>query len=663
MHCCLRYGFLFLCVLVALNSQLHAQSKERNFAQEVKDAPNDSIKIARIFDWDNHIYIQNPRLDIKLNNEVIEICRDKIKQKPKSKYYQESLSKALNNKGLAYTEKNKLDEALALLQESYEISKKFGFKETEGFTSNNIGTIYRSMKEHEKAIDYYSKSLAITKDSSETPETFNNIGLCYMDLNKNDLARHYFEISLRFSNIKTHPLNKANSLLNLADLYMNEGKDKDALNYFNKALETNQLISNYHGISYSYWKLCELNRLEKKYDLALSYGKKSLQIATEQDLLYNKKEATHQLYLTYKAKNDLKHALEFYELYTKYFDEYTAQTNKEDLIRKESAFEYKNKEKLAESKHRKEMEVAAEKNKRQNIILIFISLLLVAFLIFLAFIVKSFRKTRKMNAIIQLQKKEVEVKNKEIVDSINYAKRIQGAILPSEEDFHQTLKDAFILYLPKDIVAGDFYWMEKVNDLVLLAVADCTGHGVPGALVSVVCHNALNRCIHEYKLIEPAEILNRTRDLVIHEFQKSKEEVRDGMDISLCLIDFNNNRLKWAGANNPLWFIRNRQLQEWKADKQPIGSYSHKKEFTQHEMKLEKGDMIYLFSDGFSDQFGGSDELIQAKKFKSTRLKHLLMEIHEETPNEQKRLLQNAHRQWKGNLEQVDDICVIGLKI
>lgn len=257
------------------------------------------------------------------------------------------------------------------------------------------------------------------------------------------------------------------------------------------------------------------------------------------------------------------------------------------------------------------------------------------------------------------QKSLIEQKNKEITDSISYAKRIQKAILPSQSFIKSFLNECFILFLPKELVAGDFYWIESKENKLLIAVADCTGHGVPGAMVSVVCHNALNRCVRELSLTKPSEILDKTRLMVIETFEKSDEEVKDGMDISICSIDFDKKILHWAGANNPLWIIRNDKLLEYKPDKQPIAKYYNMSPFSNHEISLQTGDCLYLFTDGFADQFGGP----KGKKYKYTALKKLLLKSSKYEMEKQQELIYNEFKNWKKTLEQVDDICIIGIRV
>ncbi len=268
--------------------------------------------------------------------------------------------------------------------------------------------------------------------------------------------------------------------------------------------------------------------------------------------------------------------------------------------------------------------------------------------------------TRRQLEINEFLRSDLETKNKEITDSIEYALRIQTAILPPQKIVKQYLENSFILYKPKDIVAGDFYWMESVDDLVLFAACDCTGHGVPGAMVSVVCNNALNRVVREFGLTQPALILDKTAEIVIDNFSKSEEEIKDGMDISLCAYNIKTKTLQWAGANNPLWILQNGEIIETKADKQPIGMNENSKPFTNHTFNLNSTDKIYLFTDGFADQFGGDTG---DRKLTRKRFKELLLSIQNKSMSEQCIELDNFIEDYRKQVEQIDDILVMGVSI
>ncbi|MDF2438758.1 MAG: putative periplasmic ligand-binding sensor domain protein [Bacteroidota bacterium] len=261
------------------------------------------------------------------------------------------------------------------------------------------------------------------------------------------------------------------------------------------------------------------------------------------------------------------------------------------------------------------------------------------------------------------QKDIIEKKNKDITDSINYARRIQQAILPSNETIKRYFPSSFVLYKPKDIVSGDFYWMETNGKKNFVAAVDCTGHGVPGAFMSIVGYNLLNQALNEHGIDKPSVILNGMNRGLSKQLRQHVDEitVRDGMDLALCAFDFENNKLQYAGANNPLWVLRNNEMIKIKADKQPIGTFSEmeSKPFTNHEIDLQSGDQIFLFSDGFADQFGGPD----GKKFKYRSLEALLLKLAALPMEEQKKRLDTAIEEWRGNLEQVDDILVIGIRV
>ena len=260
---------------------------------------------------------------------------------------------------------------------------------------------------------------------------------------------------------------------------------------------------------------------------------------------------------------------------------------------------------------------------------------------------------------LEENKNELEEKNKAILGSITYAKRLQDAILPPMSLIKKYLPESFVLYKPKDIVAGDFYWMERAGDNILITAADCTGHGVPGALVSVVCSNALNRTVKEFHITEPGKILDKVRELVLETFERSESSVQDGMDISLCCINTQTREIQWSGAYNPLWYIQNGEIHEVEADKQPIGKYDKATPFNTYTLKLQKGDTLYLFTDGYADQFGG----VRNKKFKYKQLQEMLLATSGLTMEEQKMKLEESLDKWKGDFEQIDDILVIGIRV
>jgi len=268
-------------------------------------------------------------------------------------------------------------------------------------------------------------------------------------------------------------------------------------------------------------------------------------------------------------------------------------------------------------------------------------------------------KVKERTAEVVAQKEELAEKNKDITDSIRYAKRIQLAILPSELPF----EDTFILFKPKDIVSGDFYWLNIIGDLEFIAAVDCTGHGVPGAFMSIIGHNSLNKIVKEQKIYKPSEILDHLNYEVTTTLQRQDAigaAIQDGMDLSLICYNKKTGILQFAGAFNPIWLVRNGELQEFGADRFPIGRsrLDTEKKFTNNEIPIQKGDAVYLLSDGYADQFGGNT----GKKFKAKPMKELLLAIQDIPMNKQKELMEGTLEAWRGDIEQVDDVLVIGRK-
>lgn len=294
---------------------------------------------------------------------------------------------------------------------------------------------------------------------------------------------------------------------------------------------------------------------------------------------------------------------------------------------------------------------------------VFIGMILCAMIAILAY--RGYLQKKKGNLVLTEQKAIIEEKNREIIDSMNYAKHLQNAILPSLEYVRKFLPEFCLLYKPKDIIAGDFYFFERINGWMFIAAADCTGHGIPGAMVSVVCSNALTSAIREFGLTDPGEILGKTRELVVSTFEKSGADVKDGMDISFLAIREKDKKMFWAGANNPLWIVRkdadeaDTRTIELKADKQPVGFTFNPKPFQTHVVDYKKGDTLYMITDGFADQFGGP----KGKKFKYKQLQKVIIEFNDASLAEQCVHLDAAFEEWKGDMEQIDDVCIIGLRV
>jgi serine phosphatase RsbU (regulator of sigma subunit)/Tfp pilus assembly protein PilF len=583
------------------------------------------------------------------------------------------VASVLNNIGNVYLEKSDYVLALKYFFESLTIEEKLGNEDGISGSLNNIGLIYEEKGEYDEALSYYFRSLKLKIKTGNTigeSHTLNNIGVVYLNQNNYNDALIYFEKSLK-ANDGYEDGNIALIKYNIGDIFLDKKDYSLAIINYNEALTIHQRLGNIHGESATLNKLGRVYFSKVKLLKAIYYSKKALLLAIDIDNKDDIMNSAKNLHEFYNSADKPKEALEMYTLYIDTKNEITNDKTNKELIRQAFAYEYDKKVmkdslenlliiELSEAKllnERKKKELAEQKNY-----ILYGGLLLA--LILGGFIYSKFKVISKQKIIIEEQKKTVDnafislgSKNKEILDSIQYAKRIQLAILPSDKLIKEHFYDSFILYKPKDIVAGDFYWMEYRDNKVLFAVADCTGPGVPGAMVSVVCNNGLNRSVREYNLSDPAVILDKTREIVISEFEKSGKEVSDGMDIGFCAYE--NGILKYAGANIPLWIIRDRELIEYKADKQPIGKYPRNLPYTTHTVKVKANDIIYLATDGYSDQFGGDTN----KKLKTKELKKLLLSISQFEMSKQKEMLEESFVLWKGDFEQLDDVCVLGVKI
>lgn len=532
--------------------------------------------------------------------------------------YERGLEIISNNLGLIYLQTKNYEQSLYYFTKSLSINKKTKNYKSASVTLSNIEIVYSSQKDYDKALLYGEESIKIQRtlnDSSFIANVLNNVGDTYLNIGKSDKAFDYYKEALIIAKLKNQQDYIAKSFMGISKVYQKLDNLDSALYYSSQAFEISKVINDLTLVSNSHKILSEIFYERKKYKDAYEHY---VQFYTINDSIFNQEVISQISGITVQYETEKK--------------------QKEiDLLNKE-------KEMLAA--------ISKEQNKRKNIIIFSSITGLLLITIFSVFLFNRFTVTRKQKVII-------EEKQKEITDSINFAKRIQTAILPPENYWKKHLPQSFILYKPKDIVSGDFYWMENVNNLVLFAAADCTGHGVSGAIVSVVCSNALNRTIKEFNITEPGKILDKTRELVLETFAKSESDIKDGMDISLCALNTKTNQLLWSGANNPLWFISDKTLTEIKGDKQPIGKTDYLKPFSTHSIQLQKGDTIYIFTDGYADQFGGEKN----KKFMYKPLKNLLTEIHQEPLEIQKEVLKQKFTSWKGDTEQTDDVLIIGLKI
>ena len=622
-----------------------------------------------------------PEYNTQLKNIAEQNLKAGVKTKRLQRFYSKHLANTLNDEAYSLINLGDIESALELYHQSLNINQSLHNKVGMSITFNDLGTIYFNQGEVKKAQEYFEKSLKLQHEVGDKlgeANSLNNIGLTYKASGDLSKALVYYNKSLVLLKEIGNKASEAVTLSNIGSAYNVLNDDSKSMLYLNKAIALQEEINDKSGISATLNIIARLLEKQGKYNDALTYATRGLAISKELGYPENISENAIILKKIYKHQNNPIKELEMYELYVQMKDSITNEKNRRSSIRSQFRYEY---EKMAAadsvrvSEEKKITDAQLKQEKTQRFAL-YGGLALVA--LFAAFMFNRFRVTQKQKNIISQQKEEVELqrheaefqkelvqeKQKEIIDSINYARRLQNAILPPTDYIKKHLSDNFVYYKPKDIVAGDFYWMHINQDNVFIAAADSTGHGVPGAMVSIVCSNALDKAVKEFSLTDTGKILDKTRELVLETFSKSGEEIKDGMDISFLCIDKQREKITWSGANNHLCYIRKSvnaeaELVEVKGDKQPIGNSDHRKAFTTHTVDFEKGMMFYLLTDGYADQFGG----VKGKKFKYKQLKEVLLQNCHLDLAEQKEVLNTHFQNWKGNLDQVDDVTIIGIKL
>jgi len=569
-----------------------------------------------------------------------------------------------NNIGAVYQYQSNYTKALEYYLKSLKIAEERKDKQSIGACYSNIGLVYSNQHDYKNALDFHLKSLKIRKELNDKQgigTCYSNIGIIYISKQDFTKALEYHLKALKISEEMGDKNGIATSYVNIGDIYMCQSDYPKALEYDLKSLRIRKETDDKQGTGFCYNTLAELYNKLEDFELAIMYSGYSLQIAKEIADIDIEREAYQNLATAYNKTGKYKEAYDYHVKYMAITDSIFNADNSKQLGDLKTNFEVEKREAELKAMADTQQAISNEEKKRQQLVIYAGAALFILVFIFAAFIFNRFKITQKQKRIIEKQKHLVEENQKEIIDSITYAKRLQLAILPADIEIKKYLPNSFIYYHPKGIVAGDFYWMEHLDETTYIAAADSTGHGVPGAMVSVVCSNALNRAVKEFGLRDTGKILDKTRELVLETFAKSGEEIKDGMDISLCGINIHTNKMQWSGANNQLLYIRYKgvELLEIKADKQPIGKTDNPKSFTTHLLELQKGDSIYLMTDGYPDQFGGD----KGKKFKYKQLEDLLLANSNKPLEEQKNILSQSFDNWKGSLEQVDDVTIIGIRI
>jgi serine phosphatase RsbU (regulator of sigma subunit) len=571
-------------------------------------------------------------------------------------YYQKSLDATLAsgnklniafiylNLGTYYSHQNDYAKALEHCSKGIEYLKEVGNRPMLARAYGNVGHLYRRQRSYDMALEYAQDSYAIIEDLRDTSGlnyVCNTLGDIFLEMSTGGTATN-----ADGSEAVLHP-----SLLDSAE------------HYFERSMALGHVLGSDRFLPHNLSGLGDVARLRDRTEKARQYYEKAMVLAERDHIDDTFIDIWESLSAVHERQGDFRDALRYHKLFTTAKDSVFDKDKQKELGRLEAKSEY-DREALRATKER-ENEDALHQAELEKRALERNSLIggLAALLLLIAVGFRNYQNKRRAYEEVQQQKTLLEARNKEIMDSIRYAKHIQEAVLPPDAAFRNALPESFVLFRPKDIVSGDFYWFDRKGDRTMLAVIDCTGHGVPGALMTIMASNGLSKAVSESVSASPAEILDRLNWFVNESMRRTYEKnfVRDGMDISLCVLDMAEQRLRFAGANHPLVMIRDNEITEIKGDKHPVGIFVGEalKPFTEHELQLQRNDSLYLFTDGFTDQFGGE----QGKKFKTSRLKELLLSVQKGTMLEQRRWISEAIFQWKGDLEQVDDMCMVGLRM
>jgi len=587
---------------------------------------------------------------------------------------------------------NAPNKAIRLANEFLIYAEKHDSTEIIDYCYQIIGEAYYLQENFSKSLDYFKKYLDLQieiNNENRIGKAYNNLGIVYRATEDYTRAIECYEKSLDI-------YQKLNNISGISGIYINLGVLHEYLNlfaqardFYNRSLEIELKLEDFDGIATSYLNLGGIHLKLKNYETAIDYCNKSIEVCELNDYTHTLEINYEILSQTFKELNKQSEALKYFEKFIELKDLRLDQESNSQIAELEVKYQ-------ADKKQQEIDLLNKEKKQKHNMNIIFIiGLIFFSILVIIVLLINKTRRRnnnilRTQNDNILIQKEEIEAQrdeieaqrdeikrqkdisdiqtkqivkqNKDTTDSIEYAKHIQIALFPDKITLQKVLKQGFCLFKPKDIVSGDFYWAAQIGNRSVIVAADCTGHGVPGAFMSIIGINFLNEIVFEENTISPNEILNQLRKKIIKTMVRANriDETKDGMDISLIIIDHDEMTLEYAGAYNNLFFIRDHMLDTIKADRMPVGiSDKAMIPFTNHKIKVQTGDLFYLFTDGYADQFGGEFR----KKFRAGNLRELLLEMHEKDMPEQKRILHETFLKWKGEQPQVDDILAIGIRI
>ncbi len=559
-----------------------------------------------------------------------------------------------------------LKEALSFYNKAIEIHKRTGNKEGEARAYANIATVLASQQRYNEAFDYYNKALENLHDSEAVSAIYNNVAALYASQKKIDVAIEWMKKSIAIREALKDSSRIADGCGNLGTLYTELGDTANAFIYLMRAYNMNAALADEYSLAYNKLNLGQLFVRKKDFRKAETYLLEAQKVAEQKSSSSFLVAVYETLSELYEGKGDYAQALSYQKKAAKISAELLNADLSMQTGEMQARFDVQRREK-------ENSDLRAESERKTIFIWSLVGgallLALLVFLMFNRYLVKKRSNValENKNVLITQQKSEIEAKSKEITDSIAYARRLQEAVVSDEENLHAVFPESFVLFRPKDVVSGDFFWTAErqtsVGTLSFIAVADCTGHGVPGALLSMIGTNLLHQTIFEKNITDPGLILAEL-NTAIHRILHTRGDERDrddGMDIGLCVIDRQTNILHFSGANRPLLLqTANNELNEFTPDRTAIGGSTPVAfNYATKTQKLEKGDVLYLFTDGYADQFGGPE----GKKLLTKNLRKLIVDHAAKPMREQREIYMKRFDEWRGNFEQVDDVLLAGWKV
>lgn len=529
---------------------------------------------------------------------------------------------------------------------------------------NNLGVVFEEIGQEKKALDYYQRSLTIKeelKDSLFIANTISNIGYIYLNMGQVREALEHFNQSLALDEMLNNEEGIIKSLNNIGESFTALNKYDSALHYFNLALGKSEALSTYEKAQL-YNNVAKVYLNSKNYRKAIEIYQMALMLGKTVQAVVNIQESYKGLSDAYSGLRDFEKGLEYYKLYTANKDSVLSEDSAIKIARIETDYRIQKREKEIELL-KKEAEIRNLNLTKNRAVSYFLMGSLLLFLALVGILYHKYHFKQKANEMLEHQNREIANKNLNILDSILYAKGIQEAILPDTTVLDKVFKEAFIYCTPRDIVNGDFFWFAGRGNFMVMAAVDCTGHGVPGAFMTVMGNSMLNQIVLEHDIYKPSEILYELNKSVLNTLHQENFNMNknDGMDIAICLYDTTSGELVFAGAKRPIYYFKDNMFNAIKGSKYSVGGTFNrqKKCFEDHTIQLNPNDTFYLFSDGITDQFGEK----MNKKFMNKRWKELLMSVQPLSMDAQRKAIEKTMEEWRGGFEQTDDMLVIGVRV